>query len=142
VPENPDNLVSAVADLEQALANRSSRAAGRNQRLDQALAALEQAVRRHREALDPGDGRVVDVESPRLPSPTVTRQLGALHRELDQLLRDAGALRDRLSGGAAAADVGPLRTQVRQLLQSLGRYNEDEARVIQDSVNTDIGAGD
>jgi hypothetical protein len=72
----------------------------------------------------------------------VTRQVHGLHRELEELQAEARALRDSLSGGAAPPDFGPLRARARRLLESLGRYNEDEARVILDSINTDIGAGD
>jgi hypothetical protein len=138
-----DSLVAAVADLEQALTSRGAGSeADQDRRLEQALAAHERAVREHSRALGSDDGRVVDIESPRLPSPTVARQMGVLHRELDQLLREISTLRDKLSRAMAPSDVGPLHTQVRRLVESLGRYNEDEARVIQDSVNTDIGAGD
>jgi hypothetical protein len=141
-----DNLVAAVAQLEKALAGPDAGPdAGpeaSRQRLDAALAALVQAVDEHGRALDAGEGRVVDVESPRLPSPTVDRQVGQLHRELQELRGEAAAVRDRLAAGAATPDFGPLRGRVRRLLECLQRYNQDEARVILDSVTTDIGAGD
>jgi hypothetical protein len=72
----------------------------------------------------------------------VTRQVDQLHRELDELHREASALRGRVAGSGPAPDVGPLCARARRLLDCLGKYNEEEARVILDSINTDIGAGD
>jgi hypothetical protein len=131
-------LVEAVRGLEQALAGGGDLP----RRLGPALVAVEQAVRQHERVLDADGPRVVDIESPRIPSPIVTREVGKLHGELEELLGEARALRDRLSGGGPAPDPARLRERVRRLLEALARFDEQEARVIQETVNTDIGAGD
>jgi hypothetical protein len=132
-----DNLVEAVRGLEQVLADGGDL----SRRLGHALAAVEQAVRRHQQALEADGPRVVDIESPRIPSPVVTREVGKLHGELEDLLGEARALHDRLSGGPAPDPV-KLRERARRLLEALAHYDEEEARVIQETVNTDIGAPD
>jgi hypothetical protein len=136
-----DNLTAAMAELEHAVADwEAGRGAEPAWRLDRTLASLEQVVREHDQSLDRG-GEVVDVESPRIPSPTVDRQVESLHHELHRLLEEAHLLRGRLAGGPAPA-TGRLRDWVRQLLEALGRYDEQEARVIQEALNTDVGAGE
>jgi hypothetical protein len=66
--------------------------------------------------------------------------VGELRRELDAVLDEISGLRDRLSSGAAAFD--PFRQRARRLAETLERYDEEEARVIQETVNTDIGSPD
>jgi hypothetical protein len=133
-----DNLAAAVRELGQILAG------GENlyQRLGPALAAVEEAVGQHEKVLEADGPRVVDIESPRIPSPVVTRQVGKLQAELEGLRSEVRALRQRLTGGERTPDVGRLRERARQLLAGLGRYDEEEAQVIQETVNTDVGAGD
>jgi hypothetical protein len=136
-----DNLLAAVDELERVLdQGDGGRGPDRVRQLDRALAAVEQAVRLHAESLDASGGNLIDVEGPRIPSPTVTREVGELRRELDGVLDEVAALRDRLS--AAGTDFGPFRRRARLLAESLERYDEEEARVIQETINTDIGSPD
>ncbi len=137
-----DNILAAVGDLERTL-DEAEVGPDRQQRLEHALAAVEQAVRRHAESLDASGGNLVDIDSPRIPSPTVTREVGGLRQELEGLLDEVSALREKLSAsGASAPDFGPYRQRARHLAAALERYDEEEARVIQEAVNTDVGAGE
>ncbi len=139
MPAKQDNLWAAVKELERVL-DQGSAGPERARQLDRALAAVEQAVRLHAESLDASGGDLIDVEGPRIPSPTVTREVGELRRELDDVLDEVGALRDRLASGGA--DFGPFRQRARRLAESLEKYDEEEARVIQETINTDIGSPD
>jgi hypothetical protein len=137
----PDNLTAAVAELEQAAADwEAGRGSEPAWRLERALAVVELALREHQQSLDP-DGQVVEVDSPRIPSPTVDRQVEGLHHELHALLGEIRSLREQLAAGPAPP-TGRLREWVRQLLAALSHYGEEEARVIQEALNTDVGAGD
>jgi hypothetical protein len=159
-------LVAAVDGLERALATD---AVGREKdwaaRVGQALGRLEQAVRDHDRALAASGGRLVEVDRPLLPSPTVDRRTEELRRELDGVLKEAQALRARVMGAAqgaaggvnpsglagarevapeagAAADFGVFCQRARHLLEALHHYEEQETDLVQHSVTTDIGAGD
>jgi hypothetical protein len=141
-----DDLVAATDELEQALdASKGGRESGQDRRIGAALARVERAIREHAQTLEADGGGVVDIESPRVPSPAVDRQVDGLRSELDDLRREAGALRSRLTGGEAGEripELSPFRQRVRRLVDSLCRYEEEEARVILESINTDVGAGD
>jgi hypothetical protein len=138
-----DNILAAVNELERTLdVGDAGRGPERSGRLDRALATVEEAVRLHAEALDASGGNLIDVEGPRIPSPTVTREVGGLRQELDEMLDEVSALREKLAGGAAGPDFGPCRQRARRLAESLEHYEEEEARVILDTINTDIGSPD
>jgi hypothetical protein len=138
-----DDILAAVHELEKVLNEcDASRGPDRPGRLGRALVAVEQAVRLHAEGLDASDGNLIDVEGPRVPSPTVTREVGGLRQELDELLDEATALREKLTGEGAGPDVGRFRQRARRLVESLERYEQEEANVILDTVNTDIGSPD
>jgi hypothetical protein len=138
-----DNILAAVKELERTLdEGDTGRDADRARRLASALDAVEEAVRRHAEELDASGGNLIDVEGPRIPSPTLTREVGELRQELDALLDEVSALRDRLAAGGAGTDFGPFRHRARRLAASLEHYDEEEARVILDTINTDIGSPD
>jgi hypothetical protein len=132
------NLAAAVTELEQAL---DDGAPDPSQRLEGALAGLEQAAREHALLLDPVHGKLIDVDRPLIPSPGLARHECGLRQELGEVVADAAALRERLAE-AAGPDLGRLRERARQLAEALDHFNEQEARLIQDSVITDIGAGD
>jgi len=166
MPTKSDALSASVEGLERALAERStSPERDWAERVDQALAAVEQAVRQRSATLEAPDGRLVDIEGPRLPSPTVSRRAGKLHQELDGFLDETRALRAKLRGSAqapgtvvtpsgqagalalspeagAVADFGVFCKRARELLDALGHYEQEEADLILDTVTTDIGAGD
>jgi hypothetical protein len=137
------NLADAVSELERALADNGP---DRDRLLADALANLEEAARAHALEMDPHHGQLVDVDRPLLPSPGVTRQVSGLRQELGELVADAAILRDRLTGAGGGAnpaeDYSSMRDRARKLAEDLERFNEQEARLIQDSVTTDLGAGD
>ena len=158
------SLARAVEGLKQALAGD---AAGQGEawvrRVDQALETVEQAVRHHRATLSDAEGRVVDVNTSLNPSPGVARRADGLRQELDNLLNQAAKLRGKLktihpaaatdpSTAAGALPVAPevgdatdfsvFCERAEQLLEGLGRYDEEEAELIEDSVTMDLGAGD
>src|SRR5207249_4089013 len=72
---NRNDLQAAIDQLEHALAART---AGREMAwraaVDQSLAGLEQTVRQHAKTLLPADGKIIDVDRPRIPSPGVSRR--------------------------------------------------------------------
>jgi hypothetical protein len=162
----PKNALLTAADrLERTLGEA---APGRERdwagEVDDALAGLDQAVRQRAATLVSRDGSVLKVDRPRLPSPTVDRQAADLRQELDDILGQIGTLRLEVQGagqafgGAAAAartsgalpaarpaavpDFGGLSQKGREVVEAVRRYEEDAARVVLESVNTDIGAGD
>jgi hypothetical protein len=159
------SLARAVEGLKQVLAGD---AAGQGEawlrRVDQALDAVEHAVRQHRASLSDAEGRIVDVNTSLNPSPGVARRADGLRQELDNLLNQAAKLRGKLktihpdaaatdpSTAAGALSVAPevgdatdfsvFCERAKQLLEGLGRYDEQEAELIEDSVTMDLGAGD
>jgi hypothetical protein len=161
-----DTLEKAMGELERALAEEAvGREADWAGRVDQVLAGIEAAVQQRAANLEPPDGKVVEVDRPRLPSPTVSRRAAGLRQELAGVLAEAQALRARVRGavqafgvpvqpaGLAGAlpvapeagaipDFGVFRQRVRELLTALAQYEEEEARLILESVTTDIGAPD
>jgi hypothetical protein len=146
-------LAAAVDGLEQALA---SDPAGREQdwavRVGRALGGLEQAARGHGRALAAAGGLPVEVDRPLLPSPTVDRRSGELRRELEGALGEAKALRAKVAGAArraagaapeaGGAEFGVFCRRARRLLGALRRYEVEETDLLQDSITTDLGAGD
>lgn len=166
MPGRNETLKAAAERLEKVLdENKFGPDQGWTDRVDRALADIEQAVQVHASALQPADGRIVKVDRPRLPSPGVDRRAAALRQELDELLRETTELRAKVKGVAAAfgvnvnpsglagalpvapeagalPDFGVFRQRVKHLADGLERYEEEEAHLILDSVNTDIGAGD
>ena len=164
MPTNKCSLANAVKGLKRVLGED---AAGREknwtQRVDQALSALEQSVRRHRANLEDAEGRVVDVDSSLNPSPTVARRADQLREELDNLLQEAQLLRRKLqdvhpagrmdpsnTAGALTvapeagdvADFGVFCERAEHLLEGFQHYDEEESELIQESVTMDLGAGD
>jgi hypothetical protein len=163
MPGRKSSLREAVDGLKRALddAGRGRTWAGR---VGRALAAVEQAVRRHRATLKDSEGRAVDVDTALNPSPTVDRRTDEFRQELGSFLREAQALREKVGGlhpmdgttdpstiagalsvapeAAALTDFGVFCERAEQLVQGLEHYNEEEAVLIQESVNLDLGAGD
>lgn len=132
-----DPLSTALKRLEQSAA---AKAEGRDWTSDveQALAATEQALRQRKQPLRPPDGKLVDVERPRLPSATVDRRAAHLRKDVDVLLRDAEELRSR----AATGDPAAIRQRVQELAEGLQQFIDHEAKLVLQSVNTDIGGND
>jgi hypothetical protein len=155
-----DPLVTAADELERAVGGASPDPA----RAERALDAAERALMQRRPALSPADGRVVEVDRPRLPSPGVDRAVTGLRKDVGALLEQTRALRyhgREVSGAAplgdpaalagalpvapesgAAVDRADFVLRSRELATGLRQFVEAEAHVVLDAVNTDIGAGD
>jgi hypothetical protein len=160
-----DPLLKAVEELEAMLATD---AAGRPtdwaERVDRVLVDIEQAVQQRLALVRSAPGRLVKVDRPRLPSPAVERGQADLQGLLYDLLREAETVRARvrgtipagvqgepanLAGGlpvapeaGAAVDFGVFLQHAGELVEALRRYEAEEARLILESVNMDLGAGD
>jgi hypothetical protein len=150
-------LLTAADRLERSLGGA---APGRERdwagEVDDALAGLEQAVRQRAATLVSGDGSVLPVDRPRLPSPTVDRQAAGLRDELDDILAELQKLRLEVQGAgqvfgqnlapppraATVPDFGGLAQKAREVAAAVRRYEDEAARMLLESVNTDIGAGD
>jgi hypothetical protein len=156
-------LVQAMHGLKQALGSNGVGQKDWAERVDRALGAVAEAVRRHRDTLEDDEGRLVDVNTPLNPSPVVKRRADGLREELDGLLKEAEALRAKVRGVHASAaadpktlagalpvspeagavpDFGVFWQRARDLLVGLGHFEEEEADLIQYSVTLDLGAGD
>jgi hypothetical protein len=156
-------LVQAMQGLKQALGSNGVGAKDWAERVDQALGAVEEAVRQHRDTLEDEEGRVVDVNTSLNPSPVVKRRADGLRAELDGFLQEAQALRAKVRGVHSSAqadpktlagtlpvapaagdqpDFGAFWQRAHDLLRGLGHYEEEEADLIQYSVTLDLGAGD
>jgi hypothetical protein len=153
-----DPLQRAADELERAVTGEDLT------RVELALDAAERALMQRRPDLRPEDGRVVDVDRPRLPSPGLDRAVTGLRKDVGELLEETRALRyhvREVSGAAplgdpaalagalpvapeagAAVDRADFRLRGRDLAAALRHFVEDEANVVLDAVNTDIGAGD
>jgi hypothetical protein len=164
--KKPDALLAAAEKLEEVLA---ADVAGQERdwadRVDQALTQVVDALQQRAATWKSPEGKVVDVESPRLPSPTVARRGSELRRELDGFLEQAKALQvdvrkvARTFGGeadvanragalpvapeaGAVPDFGVFRQRAEQLVEGIRRYIQQEAALILESVNIEVGAGD
>jgi hypothetical protein len=145
-------LTAAVDNLERELATASASSPTWAGRIDRALTVVEQAIRRHLRELAPPAEAPPGLDRPLIPSPGLERRTEGLRRELGELLGEATDLRAKVRVAAkptavrfvteAAADVGSLSGRARQLASSLAQFEEAENNVVQESVNTDIGAGD
>jgi hypothetical protein len=163
MPAKRDDIVAAIEQLEQVVNECTVAEIGDAGSLERALARVEETVRHHAVTLTPAGGDLVDVDSPRLPSPVMSRRTEELRQELHDLLQEARALRgrvhkppaaparhpDNLAGAlpvapeaGAVPDFALFCRRARELVQHLEHYENEEAAVILDAVQTDIGAGD
>jgi hypothetical protein len=140
--QSKDALLQAIERLERALAEEP---AGRQQawarEADQALAAAEQALgQESAEAGSPGGlFKAVDMTRPAL-----VRRVDELRRLLSQEVGEAHELRDQVkeAAGTVAPDLATLRRHLQEFALTLRRLKEGEIDVVQESVTTDLGAGD
>lgn len=142
-----DALAAATVSLEQALVEDARH--GRRvwaARVDQALAAVEEAAYRQDRDLEFADGSIWDVSGGQSPSPGMDRRVHRLHDDVDGLLVWTARLRSRvrrlLEDDTATPTVEELRDRGLELLQALGKHERREARLILENATTDIGAGD
>jgi hypothetical protein len=127
-----------------------------------ALTNVQQAMRLHAAAAEAPDGLFAKVD---LTRPTLVRQVGKLRREHGELLERARSLEGELRTAAQAfqpstlslaranplpepprataiPDFGSIRQGAEQLLTGLQIHLQEEAKLLLDSVNIDIGVGD
>src|SRR5436309_1717703 len=91
--KKPDPLLNAADKLQGALGTDVvGQERDWSDRVDQALNQVVEAVRQRAATWKSPEGKVVEVESPRLPSPTVARRGSELRRDLDGFLEQAKAL--------------------------------------------------
>jgi len=158
-----DVLVPPLERLEQALEMKyPGNESEWSESITMALANIEQAIRLHGTAVEGPDGLFSKVE---LTRPTLARQVSELRREHREFLQQSRSLQGRLqtasqafdsrpqpltesnslpkpAGETPVPDFGALRHEASQLVGALHRHLDDEAKLILDSVNTDIGVGD
>ncbi len=157
-----DNLMTAILELERVLGSQGQ---GQGADLNRALARLEEAARRHAAALGEPDGLIGPMDRPRIPSPGLDRSTRHLREQLVHILEAIRGLRTKaraqgqapavnpdpatLAGAlpvapeaGAVADHGALILRARQLAQTLEDFENREADVVLETVNTDVGAGD
>jgi hypothetical protein len=120
-----------------------------------ALAAVEKALRQHMAVAEAPDGVFAEVDVTR---PTLARQADELCTEHGDLLEQVIALREEVQRAADAfqpaaeptpkinaggvPDFGVLRQQAEQLLAGLQQNQDDETKLVLESVNTETGVGD
>jgi hypothetical protein len=159
------SLAKAVKELRAALDDYApGREKARGQRLEQTLAAMEEGARQHRACLKDSEGRVVDVDTSLNPSPGVSRRVEELWQELDNLLQEIRSLREKAENvhpstakedvatvagslpvapeAADGVDFAVFRARVERLVEGFEHFDEEEARLIQESITMDLGAGD
>ena len=130
----PEDILTAVEQLEQALDGTSAT------RVEQALATLQQALRRRGAELKGHDDPLPDVDRPLLPSPGEDRKVGELHHQLESCLHEAEALRAEVRDSGTASES--LRDRGHKLARALRNHEHAEVDLILETVTTDIGAGD
>jgi|SRR5579875_1004944 chromosome segregation ATPase len=112
--------------------------------VEDALARLEAALQQHQAAAWHPEGPLAEIDQTR---PTLVRKADELRNDYEDLARQLPALREQVRRAAEAirldgGDIAALRQQVEQLLAGLQEKREAEMKLVLDSVNTDIGAGD
>jgi hypothetical protein len=151
-----DALALSLDSLRQALATDVP---GREREWAQAvgdtLARVEATLRQHRAAAKAPDGLLAMVDETR---PTLARQADELRTDHDDFLKQVIALREEVCRAADAfqssadrsarpdagniVDFSAIRQRAEQLLAGLQENKEAETKLVLESINTDIGAGD
>jgi len=126
-------LLEAIRRLEQALADDGAGRLGRS------LAGVEAALRRHTLGAHDPDGTPGPVDRTRLGLARRSARLGRRHLDL---LRETVALREAAARTATAQDRRALCRRAARLAAQLRKAEEEEAGLVLESVNTELGAGD
>jgi hypothetical protein len=140
-----DKLALFLDRLRQALdADRAGRERDWAKTVGDTLARLEAALRQHQAAACHPDGPLAEVDQTR---PTLVRQADELRNDYDDLVKQIPILREQVRCAAEVhrpddVDFAALRQQAEQLLAGLREKRETETKLLLDSVNVDIGAGD
>jgi hypothetical protein len=156
-------LTEPIAKLERALAaafpgHERDWAEG----VGNALVEVEQALGLHTALAETPDGLLTKVD---LTRPTSVRQVSQLRREHTELQEQTRSLQTQLHTAGQAfqpphsslagaetlpqpapvgtvPDFGQIRQTITQLLAALQHHQQEETKLLLDSVNTDIGVGD
>ena len=120
-----------------------------------AIDAVEKALRRHKAAARDPNGPLAEVDETR---PTLSRQADEIRDGHGDLLQDLLSLRTEVFRAAAAfgphgaadagkergvvVDFGDIRQQAEKILTRLRQTGQAETKLVQDSLNIDIGVGD
>jgi len=158
--QSTNPLVLAAHALRMAVTAECNSPGGAFRRVEEALAAVEGALRQHADEVGHVNEDVLDLDRPLLPSPGADRRHGELRDELANLLWETRTLRKELQNhprspvlapdavcnqGAAPAVATPVQSQRGRfiaLADALEHYTRDETDFVQETVTTDIGAGD
>jgi hypothetical protein len=127
-----DPLGNVVEQLQQCAAGADAAC------IETVLANAETVLRQRKAPLRPVDGKLVEVERPRIPSPTLDRRASGLRKDVDDLLRETQELRTR----AATADPAAMLQRIHELAEAIQSFIDHEAKLVLQSVNTDIGGND
>jgi hypothetical protein len=158
-----DELVQPIDKLQRAQAGEF---AGRErewaENVDNALVEMAQGLSLHTTLAETPDGSLAKVD---LTRPTSVRQVSELRRQHNELQEQTQSLRAQLHTAARAfqaphasvtkvealpepahvgtvPDFGSIRQAIGQLLATLQQHQQEETKLLLDSVNTDIGVGD
>lgn len=158
-----DILAKPIENLEQALAaDFAGHECDWTRGVGNALTEVEQAVGLHTALAETADGLLTKVD---LTRPTSVRQVSELRRQHSELQERTRSLRAQLQTAAQAfqaphlslhrvdalpepvplapvPDFGSIRQAIGQFLADLHQHQRVEAKLLLDSVNTDIGVGD
>jgi hypothetical protein len=158
-----DVLLQPIEKLEQALAAEfPGHERDWAQGVGSALVDIEQALGLHTALAETPDGLLTKVD---LTRPTSVRQVSELRREHTDLQEQTRSLQTKLQTAAQAfqaphatfakvdalpepaplspvPDFGAIRQAIGELLAALQRHRQEETKLVQESVNTDIGVGD
>jgi hypothetical protein len=117
--------------------------------LQEILAQMEPALRQHRAGTKADGGALAEVDETR---PTLARQADEVRSDHDELLGQVVALNRQVQlataafsdGATSGADAGfvAIRQQAEKILDGLQENRATETKLVQESVNTDIGGGD
>jgi hypothetical protein len=153
-------LLLSLPPLEEALA---APFAGREhewaEQVGRALATVETVLQRHARTANRPDGPLAEVDRTR---PGLDRQARRLEHDLTALAQNASTLLGQLrgageafapsagpqesslisAGARAIPDFGQLRQQIESLVAELRGAQKEEIGLVQESVTTDLGAGD
>lgn len=153
-PHGKDALALSLDQLQQTLtADDTGRERQWAEAVGYALARLEAALRKHRAAAGRRDGPLAEVDQTR---PTLARQVDNLRSDYDDFLRQLLDLREQIQRSAEALapsngftvrvgevmDVSAIRGQTEQICAGLQKDWQAETKLVLESVNTDLGAGD
>lgn len=153
-PQNKDALALSLDQLQQTLVADGTECVQQwAEAVGYALARLESALRKHRAAARRPDGPLAEVDQTR---PTLARQADDLRSDHDEFLRQLLGLREQIqrsaetfascsgltAGFGEGMDVRTIREQAEEILVGLQKNWQAETKLVLESVNTDIGAGD